>query len=108
MWDTGFKNLIYSGILYIPDLQDKIDLGIEDADATEAKNIIAFDEKKMTELLTETPMQEFVELMTTVPRTQVDNLIIYAIEKEIVNTEKCRFLKALTGKDILIGISRKH
>lgn len=108
MWDTGFKNLIYSGILYIPDLQDKIDLGIEDADATEAKNIIAFDEKKMTELLTETPMQEFVKLMTTVPRTQVDNLIIYAIEKEIVNTEKCRFLKALTGKDILIGISRKH
>jgi hypothetical protein len=53
-------------------------------------------------------MQEFIELMTTVPRTQVDNLIIYAIEKEIVNTEKCRFLKALTGKDILIGISRKH
>jgi hypothetical protein len=35
-------------------------------------------------------------------------LIIYAIEKEIVNTEKCRFLKDLTGKDILIGISRKH
>jgi hypothetical protein len=69
MWDTGFKNIIYSGILYIPDLQDKIDLGIEDADATEAKNIIAFDEKKMTELLTTTPMEEFIKIMTTVPRT---------------------------------------
>lgn len=109
LWDTGFKNLIYSGVLYIPDLQDKIDLGIEEEGATEAKNIVAFTEEKMVELFSDkVPMEEFIKLMTTVPRTQVDILIEYAIEKEIVNVEKDKFLQELTGKDILVGISRKH
>lgn len=109
LWDTGFKNLIYSGILYIPDLQDKIDLGIEEEGATEAKNIIAFTEEKMVELFSDkVPMEEFVKIVTTIPRTQVDILIEYAIEKEIVNVKKDKFLLELTGKDILVGISRKH
>ena len=109
LWDTGFKNLIYSGILYIPDLQDKIDLGIEEEGATEAKNVVAFTEEKMIELFSDkVSMEEFIKIMTTVPRTQVDILIEYAIEKEIVNVEKDKFLLELTGKDILIGISRKH
>lgn len=109
LWDTGFKNLIYSGILYIPDLQDKIDLGIEEEGATEAKNIIAFTEEKMVELFSDkVPMEEFVKIVTTIPRTQVDILIEYAIEKEIVDVKKDKFLLELTGKDILVGISRKH
>ena len=109
LWDTGFKNLIYSGILYIPDLQDKIDLGIEEEGTTEAKNVVAFTEEKMVELFSDkVSMEEFIKIMTTVPRTQVDILIEYAIEKEIVDVKKDKFLLELTGKDILVGISRKH
>jgi hypothetical protein len=56
--------------LYIPDLQDKIDLGIEEEGATEAKNVVAFTEEKMVELFSDkVPMEEFIKIMTTVPRT---------------------------------------
>lgn len=109
LWDTGFKNMIDSGILYIESMTDKIDLGLEPEDATEPTNIIALSIKDMEKLWNEDNIEVFKKTVVNLPRVQVDNLISYAVEKEIADSEKCRFIKKLTGgKDILLSISRKQ
>ena len=96
LWDPGFRNMIDSGILYIENMKDKIDLGLEPVGT------------EMKELLTTIPFSVFKRKVSDLSKVQVDNLISYAVENEIVNTEKCRYLKEVTGKDILASISRKQ
>lgn len=108
LWENGIRRMFDSGILYIENMQDKIDLGLEPADATEPVNIVVFEEKDMDYLLKEANLDDFKKKMISVPRMQVDNLIEYAIHNEFVDMGKIDFLKKLTGKDILAGITRKR
>lgn len=100
--------MIDSGILYIENMKDKIDLGLEPVGTEEPVNIIVLTETEMKELLTTIPFSVFKRKVSDLSKVQVDNLISYAVENEIVNTEKCRYLKEVTGKDILASISRKQ
>lgn len=109
LWDPAIRNMFSSGILYIENLQDKIDLGLEPADVSEPVNIILLDAKKMETLLKSTPLPVFKKEVSELTKLQVDNLIAYAIEHKIIDIEKSKFLKELTGgKDILKGISREE
>lgn len=108
LWDDGFRRMIDSGILYIENLQDKKDLGLEPEDATEPENIIVLDEKKMDSLLKVVPITVFKREVSKLSKTQTDNLIDYAIENKIVDTAKCSYLKDLTQRDILFAISRRE
>ena len=108
LWENGFNRMIQSGILYIENMQDKIDLGLEPVGATTPTNIIVFTEKDMEMLLNSIPLDVFKKRVTEAPKMQVDNLIDYAIEHEIVDMEKIDFLKKLTNRDILKAISSKR
>lgn len=108
MWDSGVQNMFTSGILYIDNLQDKIDLGLEPADTTEPVNIVLLDEKKMENLLKNVPLSVFKTEVSQLTRVQVDSLITYAINKQLIDPAKCSWLKDLTGKDILKAISQKE
>lgn len=109
LWDTGFRNMIDAGILYIANMKDKIDLGIEAEGTTEPTNVIALSEARMKELWTTIPLDVFKREVEKLPMVQVDNLIDYAIETETIDSAKSYFIKELTkGKDILASISRKR
>lgn len=108
MWQNGFKNMIETGILYIENMQDKIDLGIEPYDAKTPVNIIVLNDKQIEELMTTTPIDVFKCEMKKLSKVQVDNLIEYAIEHQLVDSAKCSFLKLMTGKDIFKAISQKE
>ena len=51
LWNEGIRTLFDRGMLYIPDMQDKIDLDLEPADATEPQNIIVLTDKQIENLL---------------------------------------------------------
>ena len=114
LWENGFDRMIRSGVLYIDDMQDKKDLGLEPSDAESPVNIIIFTEKDMEMLLKNIPFEVFKKRVLEAPKLQVDNLIDYAIEHEIVDMEKVSFLKELTksetgqGRDILKAIASKR
>lgn len=108
LWQDGFLRLIQSGVLYIENLKDKQDLGLEPIEATEPTNILALTELQMKNLLTSTPITVFKKELSKYPKVQVDNLIEYAIENNLVDTEKCAYLKQITGKDIMLAISRRE
>lgn len=108
LWEGGIRKMFDNGILYIESLQDKIDLGLEPADATEPVNIIVLNDEDMEKLWKDISIEDFKKKIGNLSRTQVDNLIEYAVRNEIVEMEKIDFLKKVTKKDVLAGISRKR
>ena len=108
LWSDGFRRMIDTGILYIENMKDKKDLGLEPQEATEPVNIKALSEIQMKNLLTKTPISVFKKEVQDLPMIQVDNLIDYAISNKITDAEKCSFLKQLTKKDILAAISAEE
>ena len=106
LWDPAIRNMFTAGILYIENLQDKIDLGLEPENVDEPVNIVLLDEKKMETLLKTTPFTVFKTEVSQLTKIQVDSLIQYAIDNKILDSEKCSWLKELTGKDILKSISQ--
>lgn len=101
LWQDGFRHLIESGILYIDNLKDKQDLGLEPEDTKEPVNIIVLTEIQMKNLLTTTPFIVFKKEVQLLTRVQIDNLIEYAIRNQLIDVQKCSFLKKLTGRDII-------
>lgn len=101
MWHNGFKNMIDRGILYIDNLQDKIDLGIEPIGSTKPSNIIVLNDEEIKECLTTMPFDTFTKKVESLNKTQVDNIINYILANEIVDVAKCTFLKELTNIDTI-------
>lgn len=108
LWQDGFRHLIDSGILYIESMQDKIDLGLEPADAKQPVNIVVLNDTKMKNLLCNVPLIVFKREVGELSKVQINNLIDYAIDNKIMNMDKCKFLKELTGRDIISAIQARE
>lgn len=108
LWDEGVKNLFSTGYLYIENLQDKIDLGLEPEGVKEPVNIINLDAKKMEEMWKTLPIDVFKVQFGKLTKVQADSLIEYAISNKIVDTDKCSWVKEITKKDILKAISTRE
>lgn len=104
MVHPGFKYMIDNGILYIEDMETKKELGIEPQEATEPVNVIVLNDKDRRKYLTAMPVDEFKEKITHIRREQLDQLIDYAIANRLVDYEKVRILKDLTGRDIIKAV----
>ena len=108
LWQDGVRRMFTEGILYIQNMEDKKELGLEPQEATEPTNLIALSQLQMKELLTVKPISVFKVEISKLPDTQIDNLIDYAISERIVNAEKCAILKQVTGRDIIKAVARQQ
>lgn len=108
LWHEGFRRMIDRGILYIEDMKDKIDLGLEPEGAEEPENIIVLKDNQIKELLTTTPFIVFKKEIEKLTQTQVREIVNYAIANELVDVNKVSYLKDLTGLDIMKSISINH
>lgn len=108
LWDSGVRNLFESGYLYIENLQDKIDLGLEPEGAEEPVNIINLDVAKMESMWKNLPFDVFKVQFGKLTKVQADALIDYAINNKVIDTEKCLWVKEITKKDILKAISTRE
>lgn len=108
LWNDGFRKMIDRGILYIDNMQDKIDLGLEPEGATEPENILVLKESKMKELLTTIPFVVFKKELQKYNLTQIRELVNYAIAHEIIDMDKATYLKDITGLDIVRAVSNNR
>ncbi len=108
LWSTGFRNMLESGTLYIDNMQDKIDLGLEPQGTTEPTNYKVLNNSQMLTLLKIRTPEEFEKEIKTYPIEQINILIQYAVANEIAEPQKVAILKEITGKDIVKLIARKH
>ena len=111
IYDPSVEYLLREGILYINDLDVKIELGLEEESAREPGaqlNVQLLKDEEMNRLLTVVPMYDFKDKVKALKKEQIQSLIDYAIEHEITNFEKCEFLKELTGQDIIRTVQLNH
>lgn len=107
LYDPGVETLIRSGSLYIPNMQDKIDLGLEPANAVEPQNIIVLTPEQMHTLWTVKPFEVFKSEIQKLSKTQLDNVIDYAISNKITISDKCQYIRELTHRDIFKAVSKE-
>jgi hypothetical protein len=107
LWDDGIKKLFERGMLYIPEMKDKIDLGLEPEDAKEPQNIIVLNDKQIMDFLVNKPFVVFKKELEALSLTQIREMVNFAIVNEVAcEITKVTLLKEITGVDILKSISR--
>jgi hypothetical protein len=96
--------LLREGILYIDDMDVKIELGLEEPESTVPTAIVILSENDMQRYMTTLPIYEFKEKVKSLGKEQVQALVDYAIENKLTSFDKCEFLKGLTQTDILSAV----
>lgn len=103
-YNRGVWNMLRKGILYIDDMEAKIELGLESPDAKEPENIIVLSDAQRKRYLTVMPVAEFKQNCTKLGSNELNNLVDYAIDNEIINYDKATILKQLTNRDIIKAV----
>lgn len=96
--------LLREGILYIDDMDVKIELGLEEPESKVPTAIVILSEADMQRYMTTLPIYEFKEKVKSLGKEQVQALVDYAIENKLTSFDKCEFLKGLTQTDILTAV----
>lgn len=104
MYDRGFKYMIDTGMLYIEDMKEKQNLGLEPEDATEPVNIIVLNDKERRRYMVNLSLKEFKEKVTKLSYEQIVQLADYAVANRLADFDKAEFLKELCGRDIIQAI----
>lgn len=105
MYEEGVKYLFDNGILYIDDMQDKIDLGLEDEGTTEPTKIIVWTEADMKKYLTVKPMHEFKTAFDKLSRDQQQEVARYMVANELVGSlEKAEYVQKKTEIDVISAV----
>ena len=104
----GVEYMFKTGILYIEDMDFKIELGLEAEDTKTPTNIIALDDKYMNRIMKLMPMQEMRAAVGKLSENQKRELVDYASSQNDVSMDRLGVLKELTGIDVLKVIELKR
>ena len=108
IYEPGVEFMFKNGILYIDDMDFKIELGLEEEGTKAPTNIIALDEKYMNRIMRLMPLAEMRTAIVKLADNQKRELIDYASEQNDVSMDRLNILKELTGIDVLKVIELKR
>lgn len=107
IYNPGVEYMFKNGILYIDDMDFKIELGLEEEGTKIPTNIIAVDEKYMNRLMRLMPIKEMRESILKMSDDQKRELIDYASSQNDISMDRIGVLKELTNVDVLKIIELK-
>lgn len=107
IYEPGVERLFRNGSLYIDDMEVKKALGLEPEDTEEPTNVILTD-IQIKRLMTTAPSMELREILPKLASSQIQNLVDYAINNELIDGEKITILKPYTNTNILEAINLKR
>ena len=100
IYDPGVERIFKSGMLYIDDMDFKIELGLEEEGAKAPTNIIPMDEKYLERVLKRMPLTEMKQAIKKMSADQVQELILYATKQNDIQLDRLTAIKELTGTDL--------
>ncbi len=107
MYDQGVEYMFSQGMLEIMDKQARIDLGLEDEE-TETSIVKVLTDTQRKRLLTTAPLPELKNTLEELSREQIEELVDYAIDEELVDLKRVDILKKYTQKDIMKAVMLKR
>ena len=101
IYEPGVEYMFKKGILYIDDMDFKIELGLEPEGAKTPTEIIPVDEKYLNCVLKLMPLFEMKAAINKMSDNQKKELLDYAVKQNDIQLDRLGVLKELTGIDIL-------
>lgn len=89
-------------------MQDKIDLGLEAPDTKVPTNIKVFTPEQMITILKVRSFEDFKKEIDSAPLEQINEVVRFAVENNLIDEAKVDYLKKRTGKDVIAMIARKR
>lgn len=108
IYEAGVEKLFTSGVLYIEDMDFKIELGLEAEGTTKPTQIIPVDEKYLNRILKLMPIQEMRQAIGAMTEEQKRELVRFATEQKDAQMDRLSIVKELTGSDVFKMIEIKR
>ena len=108
IYEPGVEYMFKHGILYMDDMDFKIELGLEEPGTTTPKNIVPVDEKFLERLLKKMPVYEMKQHLKTMNDTQIRELMDYATSQNDIQLDRLGAIKEITGIDLFKVIELKN
>jgi hypothetical protein len=107
IYEPGVEYMFKNGMLYIDDMDFKIELGLEEEGAKEPTAVIPVDAKYLERMLKRMPIREMKEVIKTMNDNQRRELVDYAAEQGDIQLDRINAIKELTGIDLFKVIELK-
>lgn len=98
----GIRTLFEEGILHIENRQDRIDLGLEEENQEGKFKVL--NRGQILKLLRVDPISKLKEIISIVPREQINRIAEVAIEEKFTDFDKCNLIKKSCGIDIISSV----
>ena len=108
IYEPGVEYMFKQGLLYIDDMDFKIELGLEEEGTKAPTNVIPMDEKYMSRVLKLMPIAEMKKAITVMNDNQKRELIDFASEQNDISFDRMDVIKKLTGIDVVKVIELKR
>ena len=109
IYEPGIEYMFKNGILYIEDMDFKIELGLEPEGAKAPTEVIPMDDKYMNRVLKLMPIAEMKSAIKSMNEEQIQELITYASSMKDIQFDRIEVVKQVTGIDLfkVIEINRQ-
>ena len=107
IYEPGVEYMFKNGMLYIDDMDFKIELGLEEEGTIVPSAIVPVDEKYLERLLKRMPVFEMKSTIKEMNAEQRQEMIDYASAQTDLQMDKVAAIKEVTGTDLFKVIELK-
>lgn len=104
IYEPGVEYMFKNGILYIEDMDFKIELGLEAEGTKTPTQIIPMDEKYMTRVLKLMPVSEMKKSIDEMSMVQKQELVDFAVKQNDIQLDRIKIVSDKCGVDVLKAI----
>lgn len=108
IYEPGVEYMFKNGILYIEDMDFKIELGLEEEGAKAPTAIVPVDEKYLERLLKRMPVAEMKMTLKKMNSDQLREMVEYASEQNDIQLDRLSAIKEIAGVDLFKVIELKR
>lgn len=108
IYEPGVEYMFKNGMLYIDDMEFKIELGLEEEGTSKPTAIIPVDEKYLERVLKRMPVAEMKAAIKVMNTEQRESLFEYAATQKDIQLDRIQAIKEVTGTDLLKVIELKR
>jgi hypothetical protein len=105
IYEPGVEYMFKKGILYIEDMDFKIELGLEAEGTKVPTEILPMDEKFMNRVLKLMPVPEMKTTIDKMTMVQKQELVDFAVKQNDISLDRVKIVSDKCGVDILKTIS---
>ena len=101
IYEPGVEYMFKHGILYIDDMNFKIELGLEAEGTTVPTQVLAMDDKFLNRVLKLMPISEMKKTIDSMSLVQKQELVDYAVKQNDIQLDRLKIVSEKCKVDIL-------